>query len=57
MPRTEAELRTVTIAGEKKPATTKPGSTKNAAKRGKSTGENDEVVQKGKDLFTWWVTK
>ncbi|XP_074610896.1 uncharacterized protein LOC141865492 isoform X2 [Acropora palmata] len=52
---TEAQLRTgtVIIAGEKITETTKPGSTKNAAKRGKRTGENDEVVDMRKTRNLW----
>ena len=48
---TEAELRTGTliIAGEKTTETTKPGSTKNEAKRGKCISEN-EVVEMRKSM-------
>ncbi|XP_067026862.1 uncharacterized protein [Acropora muricata] len=52
LPTTEAKLRTgtVIIAGQKITETTKPGSTKNAPKRGKRSSENDEVVEMCKTL-------
>ncbi|XP_067026866.1 uncharacterized protein [Acropora muricata] len=55
LPTTEAKLRTgtVIIAGQKITETTKPGSTKNAPKRGKRSSENDEVVEMCKTRNLW----
>ena len=50
LPTTVAELRKVIIAGEKVTEATRLGSTKNAAKRGKRIGENDEVVEMCKSM-------
>ena len=50
LPTTVAELRKVIIAGEKVTEATRPGSTKNAANRGKRIGENDEVVEMCKSM-------
>ena len=50
LPTTVAELRTAIIAGEKVTETTRPGSTKTAANRGKRIGGNDEVVEMCKSM-------
>ncbi|XP_067028752.1 uncharacterized protein [Acropora muricata] len=55
LPTTVAELRTAIIAGEKVTETTRPGSAKTAANRGKRIGENDEVVEMCKTRNLWMI--